>query len=234
MPNTFVVVQAFERRLLTYTPSNPDAFKVEFGNIGRHYDTWHYPQSPPPGLTPPPPPTPAMNVLSGSFGALYNTNERVRGLLGPPESPQYQGQGGVLEFEHGRMVHFRDDTGRGAFYILCGGPDGGEALIGLHSSFVYPDYWDPSQPVGGGPGPSPGLYEPPRGYGTIWNQIGRSCLGYATAPDETPSPVTDQTFQRGSMISTPDGQGVWVLWMENRPTGGGQVGRYERFALPAP
>jgi hypothetical protein len=37
-----VLVQAFERRVLTYTPSNPDAFKVEFGNIGQHYYTWRY------------------------------------------------------------------------------------------------------------------------------------------------------------------------------------------------
>jgi len=40
--NTTVFVQAFERRVLTYTPTNPDAFKVEFGNIGRHYYTWRY------------------------------------------------------------------------------------------------------------------------------------------------------------------------------------------------
>ncbi len=38
-----VMVQVFERRALTYTPSNPDAFKVEMGNIGQHYFTWRYP-----------------------------------------------------------------------------------------------------------------------------------------------------------------------------------------------
>ena len=37
-----VLVQAFERRVLTYTPANPDAFKVEMGNIGRHYFQWRY------------------------------------------------------------------------------------------------------------------------------------------------------------------------------------------------
>lgn len=42
--NTLVFVQAFERRVLTYTPNNPAAFKVEFGNIGRHYYTWRYEQ----------------------------------------------------------------------------------------------------------------------------------------------------------------------------------------------
>jgi hypothetical protein len=42
---TFVVAQAFERRVLTYTPSNPARFRVEFGNIGRHYYRWRYERS---------------------------------------------------------------------------------------------------------------------------------------------------------------------------------------------
>ncbi len=37
-----VLVQAFERRVLTYTPSNPDPFKVEMGNVGQHYVAWRY------------------------------------------------------------------------------------------------------------------------------------------------------------------------------------------------
>jgi hypothetical protein len=37
-----VLIQAFERRVLTYTPSNPAGFKVEWGNIGRHYYSWRY------------------------------------------------------------------------------------------------------------------------------------------------------------------------------------------------
>ena len=32
-----VMVQVFERRVLTYTATNPAAFQVEMGNIGRHY-----------------------------------------------------------------------------------------------------------------------------------------------------------------------------------------------------
>ncbi len=45
--STFVVVQAFERRVLTYTPTNPARFRVEFGNIGRHYYRWRYERSSP-------------------------------------------------------------------------------------------------------------------------------------------------------------------------------------------
>jgi hypothetical protein len=37
-----VMMQVFERRVLTYTASNPDAFKVEMGNIGQHYYRWRY------------------------------------------------------------------------------------------------------------------------------------------------------------------------------------------------
>jgi thermitase len=40
-----VLVQAFERRVLTYTPSNPDPFKVEMGNVGQHYLAWRYGRS---------------------------------------------------------------------------------------------------------------------------------------------------------------------------------------------
>lgn len=35
-----VMVQVFERRVLTYTAENPDPYKVEMGNIGQHYYQW--------------------------------------------------------------------------------------------------------------------------------------------------------------------------------------------------
>jgi hypothetical protein len=37
-----VLVQCFERRCLTYTPSNPVGWRVEAGNVGRHYYEWRY------------------------------------------------------------------------------------------------------------------------------------------------------------------------------------------------
>lgn len=37
-----VLVQVFERRVLTYSPDNPDGWKVEMGNVGRHYYLWRY------------------------------------------------------------------------------------------------------------------------------------------------------------------------------------------------
>jgi len=41
-----VLVQAFERRVLTYTPGNDEGWQVEAGNVGRHYFEWRYVQIP--------------------------------------------------------------------------------------------------------------------------------------------------------------------------------------------
>ncbi len=37
-----VLVQGFERRVLTYTPANEAAYRVEMGNVGQHYYLWRY------------------------------------------------------------------------------------------------------------------------------------------------------------------------------------------------
>ena len=37
-----VLLQCFERRCLTYTPDNPDGWRVEAGNVGQHYHAWRY------------------------------------------------------------------------------------------------------------------------------------------------------------------------------------------------
>ena len=41
-----VLVQAFERRVLTYTPDNPEGWQVEAGNVGQHYYWWRYTEIP--------------------------------------------------------------------------------------------------------------------------------------------------------------------------------------------
>ena len=39
---TAVMLQLYERRVLTYTPANPPGFHVEMGNIGQHYYQYRY------------------------------------------------------------------------------------------------------------------------------------------------------------------------------------------------
>ncbi len=64
---TWVLIQCFERRCLTYTPGNSAGWQVEAGNVGQHYYAWRHgqpstPQDPPPAAPDPDPapdPTPA-------------------------------------------------------------------------------------------------------------------------------------------------------------------------------
>jgi hypothetical protein len=63
-----VLVQLFERRVLTYVPSNPAGYKVEMGNVGQHYFQWRYPHLGTPWAAPDP-----------NVPLLYASNEGVSG-----------------------------------------------------------------------------------------------------------------------------------------------------------
>jgi hypothetical protein len=68
--STDVLIQVFERRVMTYTPANSSGWRVEAGNVGQHYFQWRYgnlgyaleeADDAPQAWTPPPPPA-AMPV----------------------------------------------------------------------------------------------------------------------------------------------------------------------------
>ncbi len=61
---TRVMVQLFERRVLTYTATNPPAFQVEMGNVGRHYYQWRYAASSTPTPGPTASPSPAVTTAA--------------------------------------------------------------------------------------------------------------------------------------------------------------------------
>ncbi len=46
-----LLVQVYERRVLTFNPNNPPGWQVEMGNVGQHYYRWRYELTAPP--TPP-------------------------------------------------------------------------------------------------------------------------------------------------------------------------------------
>ncbi|MGA7732086.1 MAG: hypothetical protein WCD37_12540 [Chloroflexia bacterium] len=79
-----VLIQAYERRALTYVPSNPAGFQVEMANIGQHYFDWRYrnygycPADP---ITTPTPPTPAPSgtVVPGTPGTPAATGTPAPG-----------------------------------------------------------------------------------------------------------------------------------------------------------
>lgn len=89
-----VLVQLFERRVLTYTPDNPPGYQVEMGNVGQHYFQWRYPHLRTPWAAPDPA-TPliyASNIDTGSHWELYRTT--------------FDGSGRRLTFNNGETVAF--------------------------------------------------------------------------------------------------------------------------------
>ena len=56
-----VMMQAFQRRLLTYNPANPPAWRVEMGNVGAQYYEWRYGRAP---QQPSPTPAPGGTALT--------------------------------------------------------------------------------------------------------------------------------------------------------------------------
>jgi hypothetical protein len=81
VPDVDVMIQAFERRVVTYVPSFPASFRVQMSNIGQHYYDWRYegqPPSPPPLPTATsgpagPPPTPTLNIAQPGAESLIGT-----------------------------------------------------------------------------------------------------------------------------------------------------------------
>jgi uncharacterized protein YkwD len=83
--NKMVLVQLFQRRVLTYTPSNSAAWQVEMGNIGLHYFNWRYNgQSPAPAqVASAPAPAPVASPLDSeeqAFIQTINNYRRANGL----------------------------------------------------------------------------------------------------------------------------------------------------------
>ncbi len=99
-----ILVQAFERRVMTYTPANPKAYQVEMGNVGQHYLAWRtkVTTAPPPTPAPPPGPinVPAVPVwtsptrLVPSQEKLFNPTMKARPtdgvafIIGEPGQPE--------------------------------------------------------------------------------------------------------------------------------------------------
>jgi hypothetical protein len=84
-----VMIQLFERRVLSYTPSNPAGWQVEMGNVGQHYYNWRY------GAGGPQPPSQTINegdvVKVADDGAIYLIQNGHRRLF--PDWDTFVGMG---------------------------------------------------------------------------------------------------------------------------------------------
>jgi hypothetical protein len=174
--DTAVLIQPYERRVLTYVPDAPQGFKVQMGNIRQHYYAWRYSDA----GKPPTPQVACQKVPVRGFGKIWADHPEVQAWLGC----SYQDEMGVStvqqSFQHGQMLTMLD------FYGYYG--SGGRTIYVLFDDSTMQSFSDNYQE--GDPEPDikapAGLYTPTRGFGKVWREgTGarvRERLGWATAP----------------------------------------------------
>ena len=98
--STPVLIQPYQRRVLTYVPSAPDGFKVEMGNIGQHYYDWRYKDAgKPPTLTG----ECGLGYPVLGFGKVYENNI-VKFQLGCQQGPETGLTVTRQQFERGQII----------------------------------------------------------------------------------------------------------------------------------
>jgi len=116
---TWVLVQPFERRVLTYTPSNPPGWRVEMGNIGQHYLRWRYAQTPQQAVTG----DPGFYGLAPGTRAVYSSSSRL--------DETWQVSGPETSFIAGSQLIVREELrGSSRWYTYWAVTESGLALAG--------------------------------------------------------------------------------------------------------
>lgn len=217
LADTPVLVQAFERRVLTYVPSLPEGFKVQMGNIGLHYYDWRYantaPQPVPTHFPIPPTPVTCQEISNNGFGKVWADYPTLQSLLGCPGGQPQTMTVIQQSFQHGQMLELIDQSGSSTYkviYVLF--EDG--TVQRFEDTYRTGDA-EPTDVVA----PS-GYFVPVMGFGKVWREGTvarvRERLGWATAPDISISQGAVLYFPRGAMVSTsPTLKKIYVLSRRN-------------------
>jgi hypothetical protein len=191
--STDVLVQPYERRVLTYVPTNPTGFKVEMGNVGQHYYDWRYKDGGKP------------EALAGrcstspvlGFGKLYAENDLVKIELGCASDAERRATVTRQPFENGEMIGVTAldfYTGRNYMdvYVLFKG--------GTAKTYAYSPTDQVEEPTL--PAPPAGRYVPRGNFAMVWSLMDngrvREQLGWATAPAEVAA--TDPNGTGGGIL----------------------------------
>jgi hypothetical protein len=185
-----VLVQAFQRRVLTYSPNNPAGWQVEMGNVGRHYYSWRYER----------PSCPTVPVRG--FGKVWANNPTLASAIGCPVPwrGEQAVQTAVERFEHGTMLYVAQKNTY---------PFGDPSIFVLFDDGTYQHFNDTyveGQPLACNPSPVPrGFVVPQRGFNKVWCEgTGarvRERLGWALEPEKGGAGAW-QDFQHGIMYWT--------------------------------
>lgn len=166
--DTAVLIQPYERRVLTYVPSAPEGWKVQMGNVGMHYFEWRYGRLPSIGSN-------SCEAPSGKIGQMWFARPQVQQWVGciPNELPERGITFAHQTFQNGSMFDLITSTGLKTIYVLFG--DG--------TAQVHQDRFEDGSPEPPSEAP-PGLYAPRAGFGKVWRDANlRERLGWATAPE---------------------------------------------------
>jgi len=197
-----VLMQAFERRVLTYTPDNPTGYKVEMGNVGLHYLSWRYARSA----------TCAMMPVLG-FGKLWQAEAAVREMLGCAIEAETTAQGTVQYFPNG-VLYWRNKV----IYAFLGEKEGTwQSFKEADLPNNRPSYSCPT-----------GRIKPTLGFGSLMvahPEIANALGQCATSSEESGNGAM-QMFQKGWMLSMPatsssNEKRIWVA---------SEKGEFKRFS----
>ncbi len=124
---TVVLVQIFERRVLTYTPSNPAGWQVEAGNVGLQYYAWRYQGGQVPcgsnaAPTPPPPPPSSGNANLGQCATHVPTHADMDSLARATFDQVQAGQ--IVTDKFGHSSYFFHPIYKQSSFDSSGGTDG--------------------------------------------------------------------------------------------------------------
>jgi hypothetical protein len=198
---TLAMIQAYERRVLTYVSDAPDGFKVQMGNVGQHYYDWRYKGAGKPGvlLNACPPNGPARG-----FGKVYSENELVRVRLNCLSQPEKFTTVARQFFEHGQMLSV---TVRDAYRQIDVHDIYALFEDGRVRTFNWVEQYEPNIPAAPTDVPA-GLFAPSGTMLKVWTEAKlRDRLGWATGPVDvqTAAPGTQSGgvvayFEGGLMV----------------------------------
>jgi hypothetical protein len=194
------LIQAFQRRVLTYVPDLPAAWRVQMGNVGQHYYDWRYKDAgKSPALAGACPPNGAPTL---GFGKLYNSDTSVKQALGCQQDGEQRSTIAYQPFEHGAMLaqtrfdFYSGMTYEDIFALFDSGKAVTYAYITTRPLFEELSGANPPTPVPGTPLPTPpaGKYAPEGNFAGLWlSGDMRAKLGWGTGSVQVNRTVKDST-----------------------------------------
>ncbi len=211
-----VMLQVYERRLLTYVPSAPEGFKVQMGNVGQHYYDWRYKGAGKPDVLL----DRCGNKPARGFGKVYDENELIKVRLNCLTVPEKFNTIARQFFQQGQMLSV---TVRDAYRQI----DVHDIYVlfedGRVQTFNWVEQYEANMPATPTDVPE-GLHAPTGTFLKVWHEGNlRGKLGWATAPADvqTNVPGTETggvvAYFKGGLMVYPNlaARQIYVLYASN-------------------